>query len=283
MLFMNKYKLRSICKKISDETGLSYNVIQTHYFLETILEKISKSDENQNFIFKGGFLLASFIGIKQRSTVDIDFLIRKFTLTKEKISQKLEKILKHEVYEDINYEIKKIEEIRKDDEYGGFRIAIECKLDNIRQIIMLDIATGDPITPKEIVYKYKSTFEDKIYEIYTYNIETILAEKIQTIYQRGVFNTRSKDFYDVYILFHLKKKEIDYEKLSIACQNTFIHRNNQFNVIDILNVLGTLKGENDMLKYWGNYQDRFRYAKIISFHEVIDTIAELMMNLIEYD
>lgn len=280
---MNKYKLRSICKKISDETGLSYNVIQTHYFLETILEKISKSDENQNFIFKGGFLLASFIGIKQRSTVDIDFLIRKFTLTKEKISQKLEKILKHEVYEDINYEIKKIEEIRKDDEYGGFRIAIECKLDNIRQIIMLDIATGDPITPKEIVYKYKSTFEDKIYEIYTYNIETILAEKIQTIYQRGVFNTRSKDFYDVYILFHLKKKEIDYEKLSIACQNTFIHRNNQFNVIDILNVLGTLKGENDMLKYWGNYQDRFRYAKIISFHEVIDTIAELMMNLIEYD
>lgn len=280
---MNKYKLRSICKKISDETGLSYNVIQTHYFLETILEKISKSDENQNFIFKGGFLLASFIGIKQRSTVDIDFLIRKFTLTKENISQKLEKILKHEVYEDINYEIKKIEEIRKDDEYGGFRIAIECKLDNIRQIILLDIATGDPITPKEIVYKYKSTFEDKIYEIYTYNIETILAEKIQTIYQRGVFNTRSKDFYDVYILFHLKKKEIDYEKLSLACRNTFNHRSNKFNVVDILNVLGTLKDENDMLKYWSNYQDRFRYAKNISFHEVIDMIAELMMNLIEYD
>ena len=280
---MNKYKLRSICKKISDETGLSYNVIQTHYFLETILEKISKSDENQNFIFKGGILLASFIGIKQRSTVDIDFLIRKFTLTKENISQKLEKILKHEVYEDINYEIKKVEEIRKDDEYGGFRIAIECKLDNIRQIILLDIATGDPITPKEIIYKYKSTFDDKIYEIYSYNIETILAEKIQTIYQRGVFNTRSKDFYDVYILFHLKKKEIDYEKLGVACRNTFKHRSNKFNVVDILNVLGTLKGENDMLKYWSNYQDRFRYAKNISFHEVIDTIAELMMNLIEYD
>lgn len=280
---MNKYKLRSICKKISDETGLSYNVIQTHYFLETILEKISKSDENQNFIFKGGFLLASFIGIKQRSTVDIDFLIRKFTLTKENISQKLEKILKHEVYEDINYEIKKVEEIRKDDEYGGFRIAIECKLDNIRQIILLDIATGDLITPKEIIYKYKSTFDDKIYEIYSYNIETILAEKIQTIYQRGVFNTRSKDFYDVYILFHLKKKEIDYEKLGVACRNTFKHRSNKFNVVDILNVLGTLKGENDMLKYWSNYQDRFRYAKNISFHEVIDTIAELMMNLIEYD
>ena len=114
-------------------------------------------------------------------------------------------------------------------------------------------------------------------------IETILAEKIQTIYQRGVFNTRSKDFYDVYILFHLKKKEIDYEKLGVACRNTFKHRSNKFNVVDILNVLGTLKGENDMLKYWSNYQDRFRYAKNISFHEVIDTIAELMMNLIEYD
>lgn len=205
---MNKYKLRSICKKISDETGLSYNVIQTHYFLETILEKISKSDENQNFIFKGGFLLASFIGIKQRSTVDIDFLIRKFTLTKENISQKLEKILKHEVYEDINYEIKKIEEIRKDDEYGGFRIAIECKLDNIRQIILLDIATGDPITPKEIVYKYKSTFEDKIYEIYTYNIETILAEKIQTIYQRGVLILEVRISMMYIFCFILRKKRL---------------------------------------------------------------------------
>ena len=92
-----------------------------------------------------------------------------------------------------------------------------------------------------------------------------MAEKIQTIYQRGVFNTRSKDFYDVYILFHLKKKEIDYEKLGVACRNTFNHRSNKFNVVDILNVLGTLKGENDMLKYWSNYQDRFRYAKILVF------------------
>ena len=107
-----------------------------------------------------------------------------------------------------------------------------------------------------------------------------MAEKIQTIYQRGVFNTRSKDFYDVYILFHLKKKEIDYEKLDVACRNTFNHRSNKFNVADILNLLDTLKSEKDMLKYWDNYQDRFRYAKNISFHEVLDTIAELMMNLI---
>ena len=276
---MNKYKLRSICKKISDETGLSYNVIQTHYFLETILEKISKSDENQNFIFKGGFLLASFIGIKQRSTVDIDFLIRKFTLTKENISQKLEKILKHEVYEDINYEIKKIEEIRKDDEYGGFRIAIECKLDNIRQIILLDIATGDPITPKEIVYKYKSTFEDKIYEIYTYNIETILAEKIQTIYQRGVFNTRSKDFYDVYILYCLKYDEIDFKDLREACEKTFKHRGVNFSVSDILNVLCMLENEKELYIRWKAYQKRFPYALDIEFQNTIRAIKTLVQSI----
>ena len=276
---MNKDRLRAICQKLSKETGLSFNAIQTHYFLESILEKISNSDENENFIFKGGFLLANVIGIRQRNTVDIDFLIRRFSLTEENIKQRFEKIFQSGNDNGITYEIHKIEEIRKEDEYGGFRITVLCRLENIRQIIPLDIATGDPITPSEISYEYKSIFSNSLFEICAYNIETILAEKIQTVYQRGIFNSRSKDFYDIYILYHLKKEEIDFEHLKEACQNTFKHRYTDFNIDSILNVLTGLKVEKDLKIRWSSYQKRFRYAEEISFDEAVNAVIEVVKNI----
>lgn len=276
---MNKDRLRAICQKLSKETGLSFNAIQTHYFLESILEKISNSDENENFIFKGGFLLANVIGIRQRNTVDIDFLIRRFSLIEENIKQRFEKIFQSGNDNGITYEIQKIEEIRKEDEYGGFRITVLCRLENIRQIIPLDIATGDPITPSEISYEYKSIFSNSLFEICAYNIETILAEKIQTVYQRGIFNSRSKDFYDIYILYHLKKEEIDFEHLKEACQNTFKHRYTDFNIDSILNVLTGLKVEKDLKIRWSSYQKRFRYAEEISFDEAVNAVIEVVKNI----
>lgn len=276
---MNKDRLRAICQKLSKETGLSFNAVQTHYFLESILEKISESDESENFIFKGGFLLANVIGIRQRNTVDIDFLIRRFALTKENIKERFERILQNGKDNGITYEIQKIEEIRKEDEYGGFRITVLCRLENIRQMIPLDIATGDPITPSEISYEYKSIFSDSFFEICAYNIDTMLAEKIQTVYQRGVFNSRSKDFYDIYILYHLKKAEIDFENLKVACQNTFKHRNTDFSIDSILDVLENLKAEKDLKTRWSSYQKRFRYAEEISFDEVINTAIEVVKNI----
>jgi predicted nucleotidyltransferase component of viral defense system len=273
---MNKGKLRAVCQKISKETGLTFNQVQTHYFLESILEKIADSDENENFIFKGGFLLANVIGIRQRSTVDIDFLIRRFSLTEENIEQRFKRILQAGKDNGITYEIQKIEEIHKEDEYGGFRIKILCRLENIRQVIPLDIATGDPITPNEISYEYKSIFSDKVFEICAYNIETMLAEKIQTVFQRGVFNSRSKDFYDIYVLYHLKKEEIDFGSLKKACQNTFKHRNTDFNIDSILGVLQNLKDEQDLKTRWKSYQKRFTYAEEVSFDDVISTAMELI-------
>ena len=276
---MNKDKLRAKCQKLSKETGLSFNALQTHYFLESILEKIADSDKNENFIFKGGFLLANVIGIRQRSTVDIDFLIRRFSLTKENVEQRFTKILQSGKDNGITYEIQKIEEIHKEDEYGGYRIKVLCRLDNIRQIIPLDIATGDPITANEISYEYKSVFSDSVFEICAYNIETMLAEKIQTVYQRGVFNSRSKDFYDIYMLYHLRKEEIDFGNLKEACQNTFKYRNTDFNIDRILDVLHDLKDEKDLQTRWKSYQKRFSYAAEISFDDVVDTAIEVIENI----
>ncbi len=276
---MNKNKVTMKCQKISKSTGLSFNAILTHYFLESILEKIANSDENDNFIFKGGFLLANVIGIKERNTIDIDLLIRRFSLTEENIKYRFEKILQSGKDNGVTYEIQKIEEIRKEDEYGEFKIKVLCRLENIRHTIPLDITAGDPITPTAISYEYMGIFNDNPLKICTYNLETILAEKIQTIYKRGSFNGRSKDFYDVYIIYNLKRGEINYINLKNACINTFKYRKTVFDVDNIIDMLGGLIKDEGLKSRWGNYQKTFRYAKQISFDDVVSSAIDLIKNL----
>lgn len=276
---MNKDKFRDLCLNLSKKSGLSFNVVQTQYFLESILKRISMSRENKNFIFKGGFLLSNMIGIGQRSTVDIDFLINKFALTEDNILHKIQTILSYDEKEGVTYKVQKIEPIRHEDEYGGYRVTILCQLENIRQMVPLDIATGDPITPCEIAYEYKSLFSDEYFEICAYNIETILAEKIHTIFVRGIFNSRSKDFYDVYILYCLKYDEIDFKNLREACEKTFKHRGVNFSVSDILNVLGMLENEKELYIRWKAYQKRFPYALDIEFQNTIRAIKKLVQSI----
>ena len=273
---MNKNKLRDLCLNLSRKSGLSFNIVQTQFFLESILKKISKSSESKNFIFKGGFLLSNMIGIGHRSTVDIDFLINKFALTEDNILQRVKDILECNLVDEVVYEVQKIEPIRHEDEYGGYRVTVLCKLENIRQVVPLDIATGDPITPCEIEYGYKSLFSDECFNICAYNIETILAEKIHTIFVRGIFNSRSKDFYDVYILCCLKREQIDYDNLREACKKTFAYRKTEFNISEIVDLLYTLQNEVDLHVRWKAYQKRFSYVSQIEFQDTINAIKTLI-------
>ena len=273
---MNKNKLRDLCLNLSRKSGLSFNIVQTQFFLESILKKISKSSESKNFIFKGGFLLSNMIGIGHRSTVDIDFLINKFALTEDNILQRVKDILECNLVDEVVYEVQKIEPIRHEDEYGGYRVTVLCKLENIRQVVPLDIATGDPITPCEIEYGYKSLFSDECFNICAYNIETILAEKIHTIFVRGIFNSRSKDFYDVYILCCLKREQIDYDNLREACKKTFAYRKTDFSISKIVDLLYTLQNEVDLHVRWKAYQKRFSYVSQIEFQDTINAIKTLI-------
>lgn len=200
---MNKAKLTALCHKISKQTGLTFNSVMTYYFLEVILKKLSHSPYSKHYIFKGGFLLSNVIGVNARSTVDIDFLFHRITLSEETIRQQLKDILT-DSNDEILFVIKSIATIKENDEYSGYRVSILCQLENIKQTIHLDIATGDIVTPHPITYDYKAIFDDENFPITAYTIETILAEKLQTIYSRSFLNSRSKDFYDIYILVKLK-------------------------------------------------------------------------------
>lgn len=274
---MNKNKLRALCLKISQKSGLSYNSIQTYYFLERIIKQIADSDFSSDFIFKGGFLLSNIIGLEERTTRDIDFSIRNFSLEEEILREKFKKILNKS--DDISFDLVDLKSIKDDDLYGGYRVEIMCKLENIKEKIHIDIATGDPITPKEVNYSYKSIFTGEIFNLKAYNIETILAEKIETIYSRGAFNSRSKDFFDVYIIYLLKNEEIKFDNLKNACINTFSYRGKDFNVDELLNTIDLISSNENILIRWNNYiKNQLKYSNI-SFEEVILNIKELIQKI----
>lgn len=275
---MNKAKLTALCHKIAKQTGLTFNSIMTYYFLEVILKKLSKSSYANHYIFKGGFLLSNVIGVESRSTVDIDFLFHKQSLSEENVQQQLDDILT-ESKDDIQFLIQSITTIKESDDYGGYRATILCQLENIKQIIHLDIATGDVVTPQPITYDYKAIFDDENFPIIAYTIETILAEKLQTIYSRSFLNSRSKDFYDIYILSKLKKDDIDFVKLKLACERTFSYRDTELNFNNIIQLLKIFKNDPTQHQQWKNYSKKYHYTKDISFLEILDEIIRLVSNI----
>ncbi|WP_302977061.1 nucleotidyl transferase AbiEii/AbiGii toxin family protein [uncultured Streptococcus sp.] len=275
---MNKTKLTLLCHKISKQTGLTFNSVMTYYFLEMILKKLSQSSYSRNYIFKGGFLLSNVIGVESRSTVDIDFLFQNITLSFENVEKQLKDILAIPI-EGINFTLQSIASIKESDLYSGYRASILCQLENIKQMVHLDIATGDIVTPHPIHYDYKSLFEDDHFPIIAYLIETIIAEKLQTIYSRNFLNSRSKDFYDIYILSKLKREEIDTLQLQLAIKRTFASRGTTFNYNKNIELLKSFKNDETQNQQWQNYARKYSYTNGISFKEVLEEIIMLLTQL----
>lgn len=275
---MNKTKLTLLCHKISKQTGLTFNSVMTYYFLEMILKKLSQSSYSRNYIFKGGFLLSNVIGVESRSTVDIDFLFQNITLSFENVEKQLNDILAIPI-EGINFTIQSIVSIKESDLYSGYRASILCQLENIKQMVHLDIATGDIVTPHPIHYDYKSLFEDDHFPIIAYPIETIIAEKLQTIYSRNFLNSRSKDFYDIYILSKLKREEFDTLQLQLAIKRTFAFRGTTFDYNKNIELLKSFKNDETQNQQWQNYARKYSYTNGISFKEVLDEIIMLLTQL----
>lgn len=185
-------------KQLAKESGLTQLELYQRFMFERILERISVSKYNENFILKGGLLLSAMLGINSRSTRDMDISIKGIDVSQENILEILNEILSIDINDKVKFDVVNITDIRADDEYGGNKYHIVGKLENLKVALEIDISTGDEITPNELNFEYISIFENKKIYIDTYNIETILAEKIETILRRGKYNTRMKDYYDVY-------------------------------------------------------------------------------------
>lgn len=276
---VNYNELFEKSKELAKKSGLTQLELYQRFMFERILERISVSKYNENFILKGGLLLSAMLGINSRSTRDMAISIKGLDVSKEKMVQVLNEVLSLDIGDGISFEMIDITDIRVDDEYGGNKYHLVGRLENLKVALEIDISTGDTITPKELNYEYISIFEDKKIYIDTYNIETILAEKVETILRRGKYNARMKDYYDVYFFLTKLKDEINLETFKQALNNTLIKRESLDYYKDYTQILSGLTNDERINNYWNIYINKTKYAQNIEFKEIIKILVEFLDNI----
>lgn len=268
-----KDKLRNV----SREKNVDFNSVMRFYMYDRFIERLSKSKYKDNFILKGGFYLSKLFGLDNRSTMDIDTAIRKTNLSLENVTKMITEIINIDVNDNVKFEIEKIEPIRDEDEYGGLRITINFMLENMRDSFHIDIATGDPIHPGPDNYKYESLIGNEIYKVWSYNLETILAEKIETILSKLEASSRMKDYYDIYLIHRFKFNKINKTKFRGAVEKTFEKR--EFNA-DLIASLNVVKDSKILRDKWTSYSRKNNYARNLEFDETIKCLEDFIEILI---
>ena len=266
-----KGKIRSLAEK---KNLKSQEVLQI-YFFERFLERLSKSNYKNNFVIKGGFLISSLIGIENRTTMDMDTTIKGIALKEEKIKEVVDEIININVEDGIKFEIKDINYIREEDEYENFRISLIANVGKTKNPMKLDLTTGDAITPREIEYTYPCIFTKEDIKIMAYPLETILAEKYETIIRRNITTTRMRDFYDLYTLYKLKKDEIDYKILKEAIERTSNQRGSWEIMQDYEEIIEDIKEDSYLRSLWEIYISENKYIGGLTFDKVVDVVITL--------
>ena len=273
---INYNELFEKSKKLAKESGLTQLELYQRFMFERILERISLSQYNENFILKGGLLLSAMLGINTRSTRDMDISIRGIDVSQEKMLKILNEILSIDIDDKVKFEVVNITDIRADDEYGGNKYHLVGRLENLKVSLEIDISTGDEITPKELNFEYISIFDNKKINIGTYNIETILSEKIETILRRGKYNTRMKDYYDVYFFLMKLKKDINIKIFKQALNNTLRKREAFDYYNDYKQILDLIAEDDRITNYWNTYKKKNKYAENIEFKDIVKILKEFL-------
>ena len=276
---MNDAALRSRIRNLSRQRNIPSHLLLQNYFLERLLVRISLSDYKDDIILKGGLLISSLIGIEKRTTMDMDASIKNMLVQETKVIEMIKDILEINMDDEIRFEFVDIREIRQIDEYYGYRIRIIANFGKIKQSLSIDISTGDVITPEQISYQYKKLIEKGTIEIKTYNIESILAEKIETIITRGTLNTRMRDYYDVYMLLMLKKTDIERDTLKKAINNTFLNRESMDLLERRSEIIDQIRKSDEMKNLWKLYCNKNSYVGAINFLDTIELLEERLAEL----
>ena len=267
---------KAIINNIAKNNKVSAQSVLQTYMLERLLERISVSKYKNNFILKGGMLISAMLGIDSRTTMDMDTTIKGFSLTKENVYKIMNEIINIKLDDNVTFKINNITLIREDDDYGGYRITFEANYDDNMPVIMkIDITTGDKITYKEIKYNFSLMLENRKIEIWSYNVETIIAEKFEAIIKRGVLGTRIRDYYDIYMLLNTQSKNINMKNLKDAIISTAKHRGTSNILKDWKDIVDILKDDETMKKQWSKYQKNNFYAEDIKYKELIESLYKV--------
>lgn len=264
-----KAKIRNLAK----EKDISAQVILQNYMFERFLERLSKSNYRDNFILKGGMLISAIVGIDNRSTMDMDATIKNYPININSLTKSITEICNTEIHDDVKFSFTGIEPIR-DDMYGGYRVGIRADYDTIVVPLAIDITTGDIITPREVFYSFKMIFEEGTIGVWAYNIETVLAEKVETILQRGELNTRPRDYYDIYILANTQ--EFDKPVFTEALEETAKYRKTTHIFRDIQNRIKAIETSQILEDRWVKYSKNYSYAQDITFKDTVNALRKLI-------
>ena len=275
-------QIKGAIRNISKKTGVNPNSLLQMCLFEGILEKLSKSKYSENFILKGGLLISSLIGVDMRSTMDMDTTLRGIPLNEESISNILNEILAIEIDADIEYKLIKLSPIRQEDVYEDFCASISCIFGKINATLNIDITTGDVITPREMNYSYSKILEEGTIPIMTYTIETILAEKFETISSRNITTTRARDFYDLYMIYSIYKDKIDKDILRKAIERTSKYRGSFETALQYKEIVELFKESEAPKELWKKYVQNNLYAKDVDFLDTISVYEEIGTVLNQY-
>ena len=267
--------LKARIRNIAKQKNIPAQVILQNYMFERLLVRLSVSEYKEKFVLKGGMLVAAIVGLDNRATMDMDTTLKNLPLTPEAIRNALEQICSISLDDDVSFEIGNISPIREDDLYGGYRVMVKAKLDTMLTPLSIDVSTGDVMTPDAIQYNFSEIFDDeKSYELWAYNIETVMAEKVETILRRGVFNTRPRDFYDAYILSTTQR--YDKAVFSDALKATAEHRGTSQQISDVASIMQNIQNSRELNSMWDKYRKQFAYAKDISYEQIMTVLYDLL-------
>ncbi len=270
---MNDRQLKDKIRNIAKKKNVDFNTVFRLYMYDRFIERLAISKYKDNFIIKGGFYLSVLFGVENRSTMDIDAAITNAAFDVGNIKNMLEEIISIDINDKAILKLTSISSIRDIDEYGGYRVTIHIKIDNIKEVIQIDIATGDPITPGAINSKYLPILADEVIYLWTYNIETVLAEKLETILSRAEANSRTRDYYDVYMIYEMYLESINIIDLKEAVRKTFEKRKYNGNIIKTLKVI---EKSEILLNRWQSYSTKYNYARDVVYMDVIQSLQTLI-------
>lgn len=271
---MTSEKLKGKIKSFSEKNNLKAQEVLQMYFFERFLTRLEKSKYRANFIIKGGFLISSIIGIQNRTTMDIDTTIKGLPVKEEIIKKIILEILNIEVNDEIEFVLGKIENIREISEYENYRLHLTANFEKIKNPLKIDITTGDVIIPSEIEYSYETIFKEKL-NILVYSLETLIAEKYETIIKRNITTTRLRDFYDIYMIFKLKNDKIDVNNLKQAICETAKNRNSTEEILESKEILEDIKNDEYLNTQWNIYKNENKYVDDVQFSEILKLLNKI--------
>ena len=278
---LSKEQLKGRLRNVANKNNADARVLLRQFMMERFLERLSKSKYRDNFIIKGGTLVTAMMGVSLRSTMDVDTTIRGFDLNSEEAQRIVNEIMSIDLDDNASFKIKSVEDIMDEMDYSGIRLHIDSYYDRIYAPIKIDISTGDVITPGAVEYEYKQILDDETIKLWSYNLETVLAEKIQTILNRGVLNTRMRDFYDIHMLLGIYEDNIDVDVLKDAYRATAEKRQTNTILNSSQRILQDVGDSPEVLTHWERYRKKYKYAENISFEEVVESSKKLCNMIIQ--